>query len=75
MGTVTGRRGGIKNMEASHGIQTIECEIPLAEMFGYATTLRGVTQGRGSFSMQPDHYAEVPKSVAEKIISERIKKN
>ncbi len=75
MGTINGRRGNIKNMELRHGIQQIECEIPLSEMFGYATTLRSCTQGRGNFSMQFDHYAEVPKNVADKIIGERNKKD
>ncbi|MEG1609087.1 MAG: elongation factor G, partial [Clostridia bacterium] len=75
MGTINGRRGNIKSMEMRHGIQNIECEIPLSEMFGYATTLRSSTQGRGNFSMQFDHYAEVPKTVADKIIGERAKKD
>lgn len=75
MGTINGRRGNIKNMELRHGIQNIQCEIPLSEMFGYATTLRSCTQGRGNFSMQFNHYAEVPKTVAEKIIGERSKKD
>lgn len=75
MGTINGRRGTIKSMDSNHGVQSVDCEIPLAEMFGYATTLRSCTQGRGNFSMQPDHYAEVPKSVADKIIGERNKKD
>ncbi|MGN0788505.1 MAG: elongation factor G, partial [Christensenellales bacterium] len=75
MGTINGRRGTIKSMDANHGVQSVDCEIPLAEMFGYATTLRSCTQGRGNFTMQPDHYAEVPKSVADKIIGERNKKD
>ncbi|MGN1227552.1 MAG: hypothetical protein ACI4TX_02815, partial [Christensenellales bacterium] len=52
----------------------IKAECPLAEMFGYVTDLRSATQGRGSFSMEFDHYAEVPRNVAEKIIGERAKK-
>ena len=75
MGTINGRRGTVKSMDSNHGVQSVDCEIPLAEMFGYATTLRSCTQGRGNFSMQPDHYAEVPKSVADKIIGERNKKD
>lgn len=75
MGTINGRRGSIKNMESIAGVQRVECEIPLAEMFGYATVLRSCTQGRGNFTMTPDHYAEVPKTVAEKIIGERSKKD
>jgi hypothetical protein len=49
--------------------------VPLSEMFGYATDLRSKTQGRGQYFMEPSHYAEVPKSVAEKIISDRAKRN
>ncbi|MEG2413535.1 MAG: elongation factor G [Clostridia bacterium] len=75
MGTINGRRGNIKAMDAHAGVQKVDCEIPLSEMFGYATTLRSCTQGRGSFTMQPDHYAEVPKNVAEKIIGDRAKKD
>lgn len=73
--TVTGRRGNIKSMELIAGVERVEAEIPLAEMFGYATTLRSSTQGRGNFSMTPDHYEEVPRSVAEKIITQRTKKD
>ena len=53
--------------------QVIRAEIPLSEMFGYATDLRSNTQGRGSFSMEPSHYAEVPRNVAEKIVGDRKK--
>ncbi len=73
--TVTGRRGNIKSMELIAGVERVDSEIPLAEMFGYATTLRSSTQGRGNFTMTPDHYEEVPKSVAEKIITQRAKKD
>ena len=57
------------------GAKVVDAEVPLSEMFGYATDLRSRTQGRGQFTMQFDHYAEVPKSVAEKVIGERAKKN
>lgn len=73
IGTINGRRGSIKNMEMRGGDQVIDSEIPLSEMFGYATTLRSSTQGRGDFSMQFDHYAEVPKNVASGIIEARKK--
>ncbi|MBE5763585.1 MAG: elongation factor G [Clostridiales bacterium] len=77
LGTISGRRGNIKTTEDRNGIQVVDADVPLGEMFGYATELRGSTQGRGNFSMQFSHYAEVPKSVAEKIIGERAaaKKN
>lgn len=73
IGTINGRRGSIKSMEMRGGDQVIDSEIPLSEMFGYATTLRSSTQGRGDFSMQFDHYAEVPKNVAQTIIESRKK--
>ena len=77
LGTISGRRGNIKTTEDRNGIQVVDADVPLGEMFGYATELRGSTQGRGNFTMQFSHYAEVPKSVAEKIIGERAaaKKN
>ena len=71
LGTISGRRGNIKTTEDRNGVQVVDAEVPLGEMFGYATDLRGSTQGRGNFTMQFSHYAEVPKSVAEKIIGER----
>ena len=75
LGSVTARRGTIKTTEERNGVQVVDADVPLAEMFGYATDLRGSTQGRGNFVMQFDHYAEVPKSVAEKIIGARAKKD
>jgi len=77
LGTISGRRGNIKTTEDRNGIQVVDADVPLGEMFGYATELRGSTQGRGNFTMQFSHYAEVPKSVAEKIIGDRAaaKKN
>jgi elongation factor G len=56
-------------MEARGGAQIIRCEVPLAEMFGYATDLRSRTQGRGSFTMHFSHYAEAPSSIAEEVIA------
>ena len=75
MGNVTARRGNITGTDDRNGSKIINADIPLSEMFGYATDLRSRTQGRGNYSMQFDHYAQVPKSVAEKIIGERGSKN
>ena len=73
MGDVSSRRGAIQSMEPVAGAQQITAFIPLAEMFGYATDLRSRTQGRGVYSMEPSHFAEVPKSIQETIIKERAK--
>ena len=75
MGNISGRRGTIIGTDDRNGAKVIDAEVPLSEMFGYATELRSRTQGRGQFTMQPDHYAEVPKSVAEKLVSSRAKHN
>ncbi len=75
MGNVSGRRGTIVGTDDRNGAKIIDAEVPLSEMFGYATDLRSRTQGRGQFTMQFDHYSEVPKSVSEKIISNRAHKN
>ena len=75
IGDLNSRRGLIQGMEAVSGAQQINAMVPLSEMFGYATDLRSKTQGRGQYFMEPSHYTEVPKSVAEKIISERARKN
>ena len=68
MGHVTSRRGRVEGMEAHGNSQIVNAIVPLAEMFGYATTLRSATQGRGTFMMVFDHYEDVPKSVQEEII-------
>ncbi|RHW36242.1 elongation factor G [Lysinibacillus yapensis] len=68
MGNITSRRGRVEGMEARGNAQVVRAMVPLAEMFGYATTLRSATQGRGVFSMVFDHYEEVPKSISEEII-------
>ena len=68
MGDLNSRRGQISGMEPRVGATRIDAFVPLSEMFGYATDLRSRTQGRGQFSMEPSHYVEVPKSIAEKII-------
>ncbi len=75
MGDLNSRRGQIQGMEAMPGAQQITAFVPLSEMFGYATDLRSKTQGRGQYTMQPDSYIEVPKSIAEKIINTREKKD
>ncbi len=74
MGNISGRRGTIVGTDDRNGAKIIDAEVPLSEMFGYATDLRSRTQGRGQFTMQFDHYSEVPKSVSEKIITTRAKK-
>ena len=74
MGNVSSRRGTIIGTDDRNGAKIIDAEVPLAEMFGYATELRSRTQGRGQFTMQFDHYNEVPKSISEKIITSRAKK-
>ena len=71
MGDISSRRGRIEGMEARMGEQTVHAFVPLSEMFGYATDLRSRTQGRGLFSMQFDHYEEVPRSIAEKVTGVR----
>lgn len=68
MGQVTARRGRVEGMEARGNAQVVNAMVPLAEMFGYATTLRSATQGRGTFTMTFDHYEAVPKSIQEDII-------
>ncbi len=72
MGDINSRRGKIKSMEEKGQLKIIKADIPLGEMFGYATSLRSVTQGRGTYTMQFAHYEEVPKSIAEKIIKKEI---
>jgi elongation factor G len=75
IGDLNSRRGQIQGMEARIGAQQITAFVPLAEMFGYATDMRSKTQGRGQYTMEPSHYIEVPKSVQEKIVSDRSKKD
>ena len=73
MGNITRRRGVLSGTDLRNGTQVIHAEIPLGEMFGYATDLRGLTQGRGTFSMEFSHYLEVPKNIADKVIGETKK--
>ena len=75
MGNVSGRRGTILGTDDRNGAKIIDAEIPLSEMFGYATELRSRTQGRGQFTMQFDHYNEVPSSIAKDIVEKRGKKD
>ena len=74
-GNLIARRGEIQGFEDRSGLKQISARVPLAEMFGYATDLRSQTQGRGQYVMEPDGYKPVPKSISEKIISERTKKD
>ena len=73
IGDLNARRGQIQGYEMRSGAQQIDAFVPLSEMFGYATNLRSRTQGRGQYTMEPSHYAEVPKSVSETIIASRKK--
>ena len=70
IGDLNSRRGRIEGIEVdAGGAQVIRAQVPLAEMFGYATTLRSMTQGRASYTMEPSHYEEVPKSISEEIMA------
>ena len=69
IGDISSRRGQILGMEPTGTSQQINCMVPLSEMFGYATDLRSKTQGRGIYTMEPSHYAQVPASLQEKIVS------
>ena len=75
IGDVNSRRGRLEGMDAENGNQVIRAFIPLSEMFGYATDLRSKTQGRGTYSMEPSHYDEVPKSILDNIVASRAKKD
>ena len=75
IGDLNSRRGEIQGFEDRTGVKQINAHVPLGEMFGYATDLRSKTQGRGQYVMEPDGYREVPKSISEKIISARTKKD
>ena len=74
IGDLSSRRGMVKSQESrSGGVTQVTADVPLAEMFGYATVLRSGTQGRGQYSMEPSHYSEVPRSIQEKIMNDRSK--
>ena len=74
IGDLTSRRGQIQGQEARPGAQQVDALVPLANMFGYATDLRSNTQGRGQYTMEPHSYAEIPKSIRDKIVEEQGKK-
>jgi elongation factor G len=69
LGGLNSRRGKVTNMESRSGAQIVRAEVPLSEMFGYATTLRSTTQGRATYSMQFSHYDEVPQHVKDDVVS------
>jgi len=69
MGQITAKRGHVLGMESNNGMQSLKAQVPQAEMFHYATELRSITQGRGRFSWRLDHYAEVPHTIADKVIA------
>jgi len=73
MGDLSSRRGMLQGMEERFGSQIIRADVPLAEMFGYSTTLRSMSQGRATYSMEFHHYAEAPRNVADDIIASRVK--
>ncbi len=75
IGDFNSRRGQIQSMDSISGAQQVTAMVPLSEMFGYATDMRSKTQGRGQYSMEPSHFAEVPKSIQEGIITNRAKGN
>ncbi len=72
IGDLNSRRGKIMNMDSRNKVQHIKSQVPLSEMFGYSTTLRSLTQGRGNYTMEPSHYEEVPKQIADKILEKKI---
>ena len=73
IGDVSARRGTVLGMEPRNGATQVDANVPLANMFGYATDLRSATQGRGQYTMEPSHYIELPKSLQEEIIAKRSK--
>ena len=75
IGDLNSRRGMIMGTDTENGTTEVHAQVPLSEMFGYATAMRSKTQGRGQYSMEPDEYKEVPKSIAEQIISNSAKKD
>ena len=74
IGDLNSRRGKISSMDSRNKVQHIKCTVPLAEMFGYSTALRSLSQGRGNYSMEPSHYEEVPKQIADKILDKNAPK-
>ena len=74
IGDLNSKRGQVNSMEDRNDVKVINAEVPLAEMFGYATSLRSMTQGRGSYTMEFDHYAPVPSNVQQLLIEGKNKK-
>ena len=68
IGDINAKRGRVDQMNDRNGTKVVDAFVPLAEMFGYATSLRSMTQGRASYSMEFDHYADVPRNVAEELM-------
>ena len=75
IGDLNSRRGQIQGMEDRNGAKQINSRVPLSEMFGYVNDLRSKTQGRGQYTMEPDGYEPVPKSISEAIVNERAKRS
>ena len=73
IGDLNSKRGQIREMSERGRAKVVDAEVPLAEMFGYATALRSMSQGQASYTMEFSHYAEVPKGIAEKLIGEGVK--
>jgi elongation factor G len=71
VGDLSGRRGMIQGMEDVVGVKVIKAEVPLSEMFGYSTTLRSLSQGRATYTMEFKHYTEAPKTIAEAVINKK----
>jgi elongation factor G len=71
MGDISGRRGNILGMEPRNGSTQVDANVPLSQMFGYATDLRSRTQGRGQYAMEPSHYVELPKSIQQELVEKR----
>src|SRR5437660_1911369 len=75
MGDLNSRRGRVEGVDAEGEMQTVKARVPMSEMLTYGSTLRSITQGRGSFHMEFNHYEEVPRNLQEKIIAESKKKH
>jgi elongation factor G len=69
MGDINGRRGTVRDMSMRGDMQTLDASVPLAELFGYATAIRSLSRGRASYTMQPGEFAEVPRTVREKLLN------
>ncbi|HOI83873.1 MAG TPA: elongation factor G, partial [Campylobacterales bacterium] len=75
IGDLNRRRGQIQEMDERNGVKVVTAMVPLSEMFGYSTDIRSMTQGRGSYSMEFDHYEEAPRNVTEEIVKKRNMSN